>query len=319
MPFILSFVIAYVIVYLLIPTFRKLAFKIDFLDKPRENVERKIHREPIALTASYPIFIGFIVSYFVMTRDFSIQAGAITLGALMLIGIGTIDDWYKTKGKDFPVLPKLLVQLVPGVLVFFSGIAFKGFFNPFNSEYILFPVWLQLFLTVLWVFGVTTVVNFTDGMDGLAAGISTISASTLFIVAILTNQNNSAVMAAAIVGVALAYLKYNRPPAKIFMGDAGATFIGFIISVISLDGVFKQATILSMGIPILALGVPIFDNIYVVIKRILRKQPFYQADASQAHYRLLKLGLSQLQVLTFLCLISICLGLSSIIIALVQK
>ena len=125
-------------------------------------------------------------------------------------------------------------------------------------------------------------------------------------------------MAVILVGVTIAYLRYNRAPAKIFMGDAGATFIGFILAVIALDGAFKQATVLSLFIPILALGVPIFDNIFVVIRRMMQGKAIYQADASQAHYRLLRAGLTQKQVVLFLYLIGTCFSLSSIILLLLQ-
>ena len=155
-------------------------------------------------------------------------------------------------------------------------------------------------------------------MDGLAGGLATISAVTLFIVALTKGQTNSAMMAIILIGVTVAYLRYNKPPAKIFMGDAGATFIGFILGVIALDGAFKQATILSLFIPILALGVPIFDNIFVIMKRMIQGKPIYQADASQAHYRLLRSGLNHKQVVMFLCLIGTCFGLSSIILLLIQ-
>jgi UDP-N-acetylmuramyl pentapeptide phosphotransferase/UDP-N-acetylglucosamine-1-phosphate transferase len=121
-----------------------------------------------------------------------------------------------------------------------------------------------------------------------------------------------------LVGVAAAYLRYNKPPAKVFMGDAGATFLGFVLGVIALDGAFKQATVLSLFIPILALGVPIFDNLFVIVKRFLQGKPIYQADASQAHYRLLRSGMSPKQVVAFLCLISVCLSLSSIILLLLK-
>jgi UDP-GlcNAc:undecaprenyl-phosphate GlcNAc-1-phosphate transferase len=314
----LSFLISFIIVYVLIPPFGKLAFRLDFVDKPRKDIERKIHREPIPLTASYVIFIGFFITYLLVSRDFSLQTGAIFVGGVLLLIIGTLDDWYKTKGKDFPALPKLIVQISAAVLVYASGIAFTGFYNPFSGEYVFLPVFLQFILTILWIFGVTTVINFSDGMDGLAGGLSAISAVTLFVVALAKGQTNSAIMAIILVGVTVAYLRYNKPPAKIFMGDAGATFLGFILAVIALDGAFKQATILSLFIPILALGVPIFDNIFVVIKRFLQGKSIYQADASQAHYRLLRAGLSHKQVVMFLCLISTCLCLSSIILLLVQ-
>jgi UDP-GlcNAc:undecaprenyl-phosphate GlcNAc-1-phosphate transferase len=314
----ISLLLSFAIVYFLIPPFGRLAFRLDFVDKPRKDVERKLHREPIPLTASYVIFIGFFITYLLVTQDFSLKTGAIFLGGVLLLIIGTIDDWYKTKGKDFPSLPKFIVQISAAVLVYASGIAFTGFYNPFSGEYVVLPVILQFSLTILWIFGVTTVINFTDGMDGLAGALSAISAVTLFIVAIAKGQSNSAIMAIILVGVTIAYLRYNKPPAKIFMGDAGATFLGFILAVIALDGAFKQATIMSLFIPILALGVPIFDNLFVVVRRMLQGKAIYQADASQAHYRLLRAGLSHKQVVMFLCLISTCLCLSSIILLLVQ-
>lgn len=314
----LSFLISFLIVYLLIPPLGKLASRVNFVDKPQKEVERKIHKEPIPLSASYAIFAGFTVTYLLFSDKLTYETAAILAGSLLLLIIGTIDDWFKTKGKDFPSLPKFIVQVSAAVLVYASGIAFTGFYNPFNGEYVWLPVWLQFILTILWIFGVTTVINFSDGMDGLAGGLSAISAITLFVVALAKGQSSSAMMAITLVGVAVAYLRYNKPPARIFMGDAGATFLGFILAVIALDGAFKQATLLSLFIPILALGVPIFDNLFVVAKRMLQGKPIYQADASQVHYRLLRTGLNPKQVVAFLCLISVCFSLSSIILLLLQ-
>ncbi|EFM09683.1 Glycosyl transferase, family 4, conserved region [Paenibacillus curdlanolyticus YK9] len=318
MTYAVAFLISFAIVYVLIPPLGKLAFRLDFVDKPRMDVERKIHRQPIPLTASYAIFIGFIATYFIYAKGFTTQTFAIIAGSLLLLVIGTLDDWYKTNGKDFPALPKMLVQVSAAVLVYASGIKFHGFYNPLSDGFINFPEWLQCMLTVLWIFGVTTVINFSDGMDGLAGGLSAISAVTLFVVALAKGQGDSAMMAIILVGVTVAYLRYNKPPAKVFMGDAGATFLGFILAVIALDGAFKQATVLSIFIPILALGVPIFDNIFVVLKRLVQGKPIYQADASQAHYRLLRTGLNPKQVVLFLYLISSCFSLFSIILLLLN-
>ncbi len=318
MVYILAFIVSFAVVVLLIPPLGRLAHRLDFVDKPREDVERKLHRQPIPLTASYAIFTGFFLTYIALTKEITWETAALVAGGMLLLTIGTVDDWYKTKGKDFPALPKMLVQVSAAVLVFASGIAFTGFVNPFNAEYVMLPIWLQFILTILWIFGVTTVINFSDGMDGLAGGLSAISAITLFIVALAKGQSDSALMSIILVGVTIGYLKYNKAPAKVFMGDAGATFLGFILAVIALDGAFKQATMLSIFIPILALGVPIFDNIFVVIKRFIQGKAIYQADASQAHYRLLRAGLNQNQVVGVLYLVSTCLCLSSIILMLVD-
>jgi UDP-N-acetylmuramyl pentapeptide phosphotransferase/UDP-N-acetylglucosamine-1-phosphate transferase len=316
--YILAFLISFVVVYLLIPPLGRLAFRLDFVDKPREGVERKLHREPIPLTASYAIYLGFATAYLLMAGWNGYETLAILAGGALLLFIGTVDDWYKSHGRDFPALPKALVQVAAAVIVWLAGIEFAGFYNPFIDDYVLLPGWLQFVLTILWIFGVTTVINFSDGMDGLAGTLTAISAGTLFIVALVKGQDQSAMMAIILLAAAIAYLKYNKPPAKIFMGDAGATFLGFILSVIALDGVFKQATLLSLFIPILALGVPIFDNLFVVFKRLMQGKPIYQADASQVHYRLLRAGYNNRQALALLSLLSLCLGLSSIILLLAE-
>lgn len=316
--YLFAFIVAFAIVYVLIPPLRKLAFRIDFVDKPREDSERKIHREPIPLTAGIAIFIGFVCTFLLFSQEETNQTIAVLAGAFMVLAIGTVDDWYKTHRKEFPALPKFLVQVAAAYIVYKSGIVFYGFSNPFTGHEVLLPEWLQLLLTVTWIFGVTTVINFSDGMDGLAGGLSAISAGTLFIVALAKGQSGSAMMAIIVVAVALAYLRYNKPPAKVFMGDAGATVLGFLLGVVALDGAFKQATLLSLFIPILALGVPIFDNLFVVIRRMMKGKPIYQADASQAHYRLLSAGMKPKQVVAFLWLVNVCLSMMSIILLLLN-
>ncbi|MED5016105.1 MraY family glycosyltransferase [Paenibacillus chibensis] len=315
MVYVIGFILSLVIVLALIPPLRKLAIRVDFVDRP---TSRKIHKEPVPHLASIAIFLGFMVPYLILSRHWDGEMAGIIAGSLLILAIGMVDDWYKTRGKDFPALPKTIVQVAAAVIVYFSGISFVGVTIPFAGHMIVFPEWLQFILTILWIFGVTTVINFMDGLDGLSGGVAGISALTLFVVAIAKGQSQSAIMAIILVGVALGYLKYNKPPAKIYMGDAGATFIGFMLGIIALDGAFKQVTVISILVPVLALGVPIFDNIYVVIKRYLNGQPVYKADRSQLHYRLLSWGLSPKQAVVFIYLISFCLSLSSIILMLLS-
>ena len=315
MNYLLAYTMAFVIVYVLIPPLRKLALKIGFVDMP---TERKLHPEPVPHLASLGIFAGFIITFILFSDGINRQKIGILFGSVLVLSIGIIDDWYKTHGLDFPALPKFIVQASAAVFAYFSGIVFTGFNNPFTNDYVMLSPVLQFILTVTWIFGVTTVINFSDGLDGLAGSLSTISAVTLFVVALAKGQTRSAMMAIILVGVALGYLKYNKPPARIYMGDAGAGFMGFILGIIALDGAFKQATVLSLFVPILALGVPIFDNLFVVIKRFKNKKPIYKADRSQAHYRLLSAGLNPKQAVGVLCLINICLSLTSIIIVLLN-
>lgn len=311
--YLLAFLTSFTIVILVIPLLIKLALKIDFVDKP---TQRKKHKSPIPLLGGIGMFIGFVIGYIIFVDHVEKKSIAILLGAFIIILIGTLDDFYKTKGKEFKVLPRFLLQIIAAIIVYNAGIRFTGFMNPFTSTYISLPQFLQFILTIMWIFGVTTVINFSDGMDGLAGGLCAISGTTLFIVALYMNQNISAVMSILLVGATLGFLRYNRYPAKIFMGDSGANFLGFILAVISLDGAFKHATLVSIFVPILALGLPIFDNIFVVIKRFISGTPIYKADASQLHHRLLKTGLNPKQVVVVLYLVSMCLNLTSIILIL---
>ena len=163
----------------------------------------------------------------------------------MIVVIGLIDDWYKTKGKEFPIFPRLIIQLLSAILVFKAGIVFKGFTNPITGNFIELNQTIQFLLTITWIFGVTTVINWSDGMDGLAGGLSLISAITFFLAAIILNQAESALISIILVGAILGFLYYNKYPAKVFMGDSGANFLGFILSITALDGAFKQATVMS--------------------------------------------------------------------------
>lgn len=315
--YLLGFSIALVLMLLTTPKMIEFAKKINFVEQPN-LLARKIHTEPKPYLASILIFSIFWIVYMTISRDFSLDKLLVFISSLLIFLIGLVDDWYKINRKDLSALPKLLVQLFACALVFFADIRFEGFYLPIYNTYIALPIWLQFMFTIMWLFGVTTVINFTDGLDGLAGSISCISAGTLFIVAQLKGYYSYALIAIILVGICVGYLKYNKFPSKILMGDSGATFLGFMLGIISLGGVMKQATVLSTLIPIIALGVPIFDNIYVVFKRIKEKKPIYVGDNSQAHYRLMKKGLNQIQAVMFLCLISISLGLFSIIIALLN-
>ena len=316
MSYILTMILAFSLVLLLTPILMKIAFKYNFTDKP---TKRKIHRGEIPLSGGVAMYIGFFITYFIAFRHYSFdEKYGIFIGATLIILIGLVDDYYKSIGKEFRISPRLIVQLLAAIIVFMSGVSFNGFTNPFTGIYITLPLYLQFILTITWIFGVTTVINWSDGMDGLAGGLSFISAMTFAATAIVLNQPSSLVFSLITGGCVLAFLFYNKYPAKVFMGDSGANFLGFILSIIALDGAFKQATILSLLIPILALAVPIFDNIFVIFKRFSEGKPVYQADRSQIHYRLQEKGLTPTEVVTSITLISLAFSIISIIILIVK-
>ncbi|BBK76080.1 MraY family glycosyltransferase [Clostridium butyricum] len=317
MNYILAMVIALVFSMITMPFLMKLSHKLEFTDKPNK---RKQHKAPTPLCGGIALYIGFFVSYFLFVRDDMKQQIVIFIGATLIVIIGLVDDYYKTKGKEFPIFPRLIIQLLAAVLVFKAGIFFKGFTNPFTSQFILLSGTIQFILTITWIFGVTTVINWSDGKDGLAGGLSLISAMTFFVAALILGQQDPSAMVSIILsGSIIGFLYYNKYPAKVFMGDSGANFLGFILSVTALDGAFKQATVLSLFIPILALAVPIFDNLFVILKRFSEGKPVYQADRSQIHFRLEEKGFSPKQIVNYIMLISLSFSVLSIILLLIKR
>jgi len=315
MRYLLILLVGFLIVFILTPYMKKVAFKTNFVDLP---TKRKKHEAPMPLLGGVSIFIGFFITCIIFVRPFDKKFFSILVASMLVLLIGLVDDLYKTKGKEFGIAPRLIVQIIAATIVYKSGVVFQGYNNPFTHSYIVLPEILQFSLSIIWIIGVTTVINWCDGMDGLAGSLSAISATTLFVVALVKGQPDSAAMSILLVGVTIGFLRYNKHPAQIFMGDSGANFLGFMLGIIALDGAFKQTTIISILIPILALGVPIFDNIFVIIKRFLDGKPIYKADRSQIHYRLASKGMNEIQVVSFICLISTCLCLLSIILLLLK-
>lgn len=315
MEFIVPFLFVFMIVFMSIPLLEKLAVKWNFIDKP---TERKKHKRPVPLLGGVGIFLGFMSGYLVFVRPINKQSMAIMIASALVLLIGLLDDWYKTLGKEFPALPRLLVHIIAAWIVFSSGIVFYGFTNPLTHNYIVLPYIVQLILSIMWIVGVTTVINWSDGIDGLAGILSAIAGATLYVAALAKGQGDSALLSALLVGAALGFLRYNKHPARIFMGDSGANFLGFILAIVALSGAFKQATLVSLSIPILALGVPIFDNLIVVFKRFSRGESIYKADATQIHHRLISSGLNPKQTVAFISLMSVCFSLLSIIILLLD-
>jgi UDP-N-acetylmuramyl pentapeptide phosphotransferase/UDP-N-acetylglucosamine-1-phosphate transferase len=316
MDYVLAMVFSLLIALITMPFLIKLANKAHFTDKPNK---RKQHKIATPLCGGIALYIGFFSSYFIFLKEDMKQQITVFVTGTMILVIGLIDDWYKTKGKEFAIFPRLIIQLLAALLVFKAGIAFVGFTNPVTGNYIELNQTIQFLLTTTWIFGVTTVINWSDGKDGLAGGLSLISAITFFLAAIILNQSTSAMVSIILVGTILGFLYYNRFPAKVFMGDSGANFLGFILSITALDGAFKQATVLSLFIPILALAVPIFDNLFVIFKRFVEGKPVYQADRSQIHFRLEEKGFSTVQVVNYIMLISLTCSAVSIALLLFKK
>jgi len=307
--YLLPFGFAFFSVLLIIPILRKIAFKYSFVDIPNK---RKIHQQPVPLLGGAAIFIGYIINLLLWSDSSRIQL-AVIIGGSLVIGVGLIDDFYKSRGRELPALPKAIVQFICGLILFAFGIKIQGISAIFDEGMIFFSPGLSLLITLIWVIGLMNMLNFLDGLDGLASGISIISSMTLFLISFVRGQETTAVMSVILMGTSLGFLRYNFYPAKIFMGDSGSLFLGMMLAIISIEGAIKSATLLSIIMVIFALGVPIFDTILVFFKRWINHKPLYMADQSHAHHRLLKKGYSQRQAVTYIYLISLLFSLLSIL------
>lgn len=294
LSYIITLFITVFVALLLTPCVRLLAFKIGAVDKPNK---RRINKKTMPTAGGLAIFGAFTFSTLVLLgtklNEFNyvqfvlpiVIAGAIIVITGLIDDIREIRPWQKSVGI---VLASLIVY-------FFAEIRFDSFRLPWMEYVMNLPMWLNLPMTLLWIFALTNAVNLIDGLDGLASGVSIISLSTIGIVGyfFLPGQGlfiplTIFVMVAAIIG----FLPYNYSPATIYLGDTGALLLGFMISVLSLQGL-KNATFVAVLTPMFILGVPITDTLFAMIRRKLNKQPISSPDRMHLHHRLLALGFSQ--------------------------
>ena len=202
-----------------------------------------------------------------------------------------------------------MIQIAAALIPALNGVSIQALSNPniFSPNAYWVLNWLSVPVTVLWIVGITNAVNLIDGLDGLANGVSAISAATVLVIALITSDAQVAVVMAALVG------PYNLNPAKMFMGDTGATFLGFILSTMSIQGLFKFYAVISFAVPFLILGLPIFDTAFAMIRRMAHGQSPMHADRGHIHHRLIDMGLNQKQAVATLYVISGILGLSAVV------
>ena len=246
--------IAFLVSFASTPVVKSLAYKIGAIDVP--NDERRMHKKPIARLGGLAIFYGFIVAILCFA-DINHTIRGILIGSVIIVSLGVLDDVFQLKS-----LTKLLVQIVAASVVVMHGLRVHYISNPniFSSDpYISFGIWSAP-ITILWIVGVTNAVNLIDGLDGLAAGVSSISCVSLLAISLVTKEPEIAILTAAAAGAVFGFLPYNLHPAKIFMGDTGATFLGFFLACVSIMGLFKSYAVISFAVPFLILGLPIFDT-----------------------------------------------------------
>lgn len=298
----LTLFICFIASIILTPLVKMLAFKIGATDRPNQ---RKVHQKIMPRLGGLAIFLSFVIGVIILQPE-NVYATAILAGAAIIVLTGMLDDMIELSAKY-----KLLGQIVAAVLVVVWGGAQVEFINlPFGGQ-IEFG-FMSIPLTIIWIVGVTNAINLIDGLDGLAAGVSSIALITIAGMAVIMGDTFVAVMASILLVSTLGFLIYNFHPAKIFMGDTGALFLGYMISVLALLG-FKNITVVSLIIPVIILGVPISDTFYAIIRRFVNKQPLSAPDKSHLHHCLLRMGYSHKQTVLIIYAIAALFGLAALI------
>lgn len=275
--------VTFLLSVILTPIIKKVAFHVHALDYPNE---RKIHKVPMPRLGGLAIYISFIIGYAIFGKV-NTQMLSILIGGFILIITGIIDDINPIKARY-----KLLAQIFAAIFVviygqiYFTEISFLGIHFYVNK-------YLSYFISSLFIIAITNSINLIDGLDGLATGISSIYFLTISIIAFILNRIGGLDITLSIImlGATLGFLPYNFPPAKIFMGDTGSLFLGYMISIIALLG-FKVTTITSLVVPLCILAIPIFDTVFAILRRLLKHQNIGVADKEHFHHQLLKLKYS---------------------------
>ncbi|MCI8914489.1 MAG: undecaprenyl/decaprenyl-phosphate alpha-N-acetylglucosaminyl 1-phosphate transferase [Lawsonibacter sp.] len=289
------------------PVVRSLAFRVGAVDVPKDS--RRMHTHPIPRMGGLAIFFGFILSVLIF-QPLTPELRGTLLGAVIIVILGIFDDIFA-----LPALPKFFVQIGAALVAVLHGNRIEFLSNPniFSKEPFWELGWLSIPITVLWIVGITNAVNLIDGLDGLACGVSTISSMTLLVIALVMEEPDVAILMAALSGACIGFLPYNLNPARIFMGDTGSTFLGFILAVVSIQGLFKFYAIISFAVPFLMLGLPIFDTCFAILRRVSHGQSPMKPDRGHIHHRLIDMGFSQKQAVAVLYIISAILGLSAVV------
>lgn len=304
-----AFVVALVAALILTPGVIWLAFRTGALDKPDA---RKVHKKPIPRIGGLGIYLAFMAAMGVYLNMSDIPSDAeqgmtgLLVGGTLIVILGLIDDY-----TDLPAKVKLLGQISCAAVAVFLGVRID-FITDFSGDIMYLYDYVTIPVTIFWLVGITNTVNLIDGLDGLAAGVATIASITIFLVAMQMDVALVAAVTAAIAGAAFGFLHYNFNPARIFMGDSGSMFLGFMLAGISIVGAMKSAATIALVVPILALGLPICDTAFAIIRRAHAHVPIFKPDKGHLHHRLLSLGFTQRQAVLLMYIISALLGFSAI-------
>jgi UDP-GlcNAc:undecaprenyl-phosphate GlcNAc-1-phosphate transferase len=287
-----AFAVAAVVTLVMTPQTGRLAVRVGAIDLPRD---RSLHEAPVPRLGGLAILAGLLVAAAAF-MPWSAETRGILGGAIAIGLVGALDDV-----RDLPPPVKLALQVAAAAIPVAAGVRVEVFTLPFLGSVELGATGGGI-LTGLGMVAVMNVVNFTDGVDGLAAGVCTISGATFAVIALSLDRVDAGVLAALTAGAALGFLWHNFHPASVFMGDAGSNLLGLMLACIAVQGVLKTAAVVALVFPLVVLAVPILDTAFVVAKRFKYRRPAWQADAEHFHHRMARIGFSQRRTVIYLYL-----------------
>ncbi len=304
----IAVVAAAAIAFVLTPLVKHFSVQFGFVDVPKDA--RRMHHKPIPTIGGLAIYAAFVLVVLIMS-NISRQLIGILAGSTIIVLLGIVDDKYDLNAKL-----KFIVQILAAVIPVSQGCVIDYISNPFpwGGPYIAFGI-LSIPITIIWIVAITNAVNFIDGLDGLSVGVCSISCLSMAVIALSLGQAGEALILGALLGSCLGFLPYNLNPAKIFMGDTGATFLGFVLACMSVSGLFKLYTVISFAVPILVLGVPLFDITFACIRRIWHHVSPMHPDRSHIHHRLIDVGFNQRQSVAILYVAASLLGVCAVMVS----
>lgn len=291
------------------PIVNRIGLKSGYVDRPSE---RKVHQRPIVRLGGVSIFAGTLTALLIvwwtggfglLPPDQEYEIWGVTLGGLAFFLIGLGDDLF-----NLSPTARLLMQSGVAGVAWGVGVRIEFLTIPFNSLVTIDSPWISLAITVIWLVGMANAINWIDGLDGLAAGVSGIAAVVMLIVTLFMEQSAAGLIAAALAGGALGFLRYNFNPAQIFMGDGGAYFMGFTLAGVGVIGLVKSTVVTAVLLPYLILAVPILDMSAVILLRLSQGQSPFIADKRHLHHRLLQAGLSPRLTVLFIYTLTLWVG-----------
>ncbi|MDQ7792163.1 MAG: MraY family glycosyltransferase [Clostridia bacterium] len=280
-PFV-AMALSCILVLILTPPVMKLARRWGAVDKPNQ---RKVHATPMPRLGGLAIYIAFVVSLLV-TQPMTMPLAGLLVGATLIVLLGIWDDI-----RGMPAVVKLLGQTVAAASLIPFGLYVEFITNPVAGGVLWLGLW-GIPLTIFWLVAVTNALNLVDGLDGLAGGTALIAALTMAMIAFFEAQATAFAVALVLATALLGFLRYNFHPARIFLGDAGSMLLGFVLAATAIMGLTKSATALSIIIPIVILGIPLFDTAFAILRRCRNGRRIFEPDKDHLHHRLLTAGLS---------------------------